>query len=89
VSCTSLGNFSIMWETMALRLTFCITFESWYDLFSNVLTNKSTDVKMITAAAWGKFAAEILSGNWDGAMEELNKVKELINERVCVLLLFS
>jgi len=37
---------------------------------------------MNTAAAWGKFAAEILSGNWDGAMEELNKVKDLINDRV-------
>ena len=37
---------------------------------------------MNAAAAWGKFAAEILSGNWDGAMEELNKVKEIINDRV-------
>jgi translation initiation factor 3 subunit E len=37
---------------------------------------------MNNAAAWGKFAAEILSGNWEGAMEELNKVKELINDRV-------
>ena len=37
---------------------------------------------MNTAAAWGKFAAEILSGNWDGAMEELNKVKDIINDRV-------
>ena len=37
---------------------------------------------MNTAAAWGKFAAEILSGNWDGAMEELTKVKDMINDRV-------
>jgi len=37
---------------------------------------------MNTAAAWGKLAAEILSGNWDGAMEELNKVKDIINDRV-------
>jgi hypothetical protein len=37
---------------------------------------------MNTAAAWGKFAAEILSGNWDGAMEELTKVKDIINDRV-------
>ena len=37
---------------------------------------------MNAAAAWGKLAAEILSGNWDGAMEELNKVKEIINDRV-------
>jgi translation initiation factor 3 subunit E len=42
----------------------------------------STDVSMNTGAAWGKFAAEILSGNWDGAMEELAKVKEIINDRV-------
>jgi translation initiation factor 3 subunit E len=42
----------------------------------------STDVTMNTGAAWGKFAAEILSGNWDGAMEELAKVKEIINDRV-------
>lgn len=37
---------------------------------------------MNSAAAWGKLAAEILSGNWDGAMEELNKVKEIITDRV-------
>lgn len=37
---------------------------------------------MNAAAAWGKLAAEILSGNWDGAMEELNKVKEIIDDRV-------
>ena len=40
---------------------------------------------MNAAAAWGKLAAEILSGNWDGAMEELNKVKEIINDRVTFL----
>jgi translation initiation factor 3 subunit E len=40
---------------------------------------------MNAAAAWGKLAAEILSGNWDGAMEELNKVKEIINDRVLSL----
>ena len=40
---------------------------------------------MNAAAAWGKLAAEILSGNWDGAMEELNKVKEIINDRVMSL----
>jgi len=41
---------------------------------------------MNAAAAWGKLAAEILSGNWDGAMEELNKVKEIINDRVTSLI---
>ena len=42
---------------------------------------------MNAATAWGKLAAEILSGNWDGAMEELNIVKELINDRVPILAL--
>lgn len=41
---------------------------------------------MNAAASWGKFAAEILSGNWDGAMEELNKVKDIINDRVFPIL---
>jgi len=39
---------------------------------------------MNAAAAWGKLAAEILTPkeNWDMPMEELNKVKELINDKV-------
>jgi len=44
---------------------------------------------MNTGAAWGKFAAEILSGNWDGAMEELNNVKDIINDRVSPQLAYS
>lgn len=36
----------------------------------------------LAAASWGKLAAEILTQNWEAAMEELNRLKELIDSRV-------
>ncbi|KAI6381318.1 eukaryotic translation initiation factor 3 subunit E [Pyricularia grisea] len=42
----------------------------------------STDNDKVSAATWGKLASEILSGNWEGAMEELKKVREDIDSRL-------
>ena len=36
----------------------------------------STDNDKVSAATWGKFASEILTTNWEGSVEELQKVKE-------------
>eukprot|EP01098_Paradermamoeba_levis_P007547 TRINITY_DN3121_c0_g1_i4.p1 TRINITY_DN3121_c0_g1~~TRINITY_DN3121_c0_g1_i4.p1 ORF type:complete len:383 (+),score=122.74 TRINITY_DN3121_c0_g1_i4:201-1349(+) len=33
------------------------------------------------SALWGKFAAEILMQNWDAALEDMNKLKDLIDNR--------
>ncbi|KAG8975458.1 eukaryotic translation initiation factor 3 subunit E [Tulasnella sp. 427] len=33
---------------------------------------------LLLSAQWGKLASEILSGNWDKALDELNKLKEVI-----------
>eukprot|EP00244_Chara_vulgaris_P010333 TRINITY_DN471_c0_g1_i2.p1 TRINITY_DN471_c0_g1~~TRINITY_DN471_c0_g1_i2.p1 ORF type:complete len:430 (-),score=102.18 TRINITY_DN471_c0_g1_i2:705-1994(-) len=33
------------------------------------------------SALWGKFAAEILMLNWDAAMEEMNRLKEVIDSK--------
>jgi translation initiation factor 3 subunit E len=33
-------------------------------------------------ACWGKLASEILMQNWDAALEDLNKVKEVIDQNV-------
>jgi len=33
------------------------------------------------SALWGKLAGEILRGNWEGALEDLNTLKELIDSR--------
>ena len=33
------------------------------------------------SALWGKLGCEILSGHWDGALEDLNTLKELIDNR--------
>ncbi|KAJ3329880.1 Eukaryotic translation initiation factor 3 subunit E [Blyttiomyces sp. JEL0837] len=38
----------------------------------------STDFEMNTQALWGKLAAEILAQNWETALEDLNRLKELI-----------
>lgn len=39
----------------------------------------STDTKLVASATWGKFAAEILTANWDEAMSELSKLKEIVD----------
>jgi hypothetical protein len=36
----------------------------------------------VAAATWGKLASEILTTNWDAAMEEVQKVKESIDTKV-------
>lgn len=42
----------------------------------------STDNDKVSAATWGKLASEILTTSWDAALEELNKVKEGIDNRL-------
>ncbi|KAI9822326.1 MAG: eukaryotic translation initiation factor 3 subunit E [Pycnora praestabilis] len=42
----------------------------------------STDNDKVNSATWGKLACEILSGNWESAMEEIQKVKELIDTKL-------
>lgn len=40
------------------------------------------DDKLAYNALWGKLAAEILMQNWDAALEDLNKLKEVIDSSV-------
>jgi len=42
----------------------------------------STDNDKVAAATWGKLASEILTTNWESAMEELQKVKESIDTKL-------
>lgn len=42
----------------------------------------STDNDKVAHATWGKFASEILTTNWQSAMEELQKVKENIDNKM-------
>ncbi|KAI9822152.1 MAG: eukaryotic translation initiation factor 3 subunit E [Thelocarpon impressellum] len=42
----------------------------------------STDNDKVASATWGKLACEILSTNWDAAMEEVQKVKESIDTKL-------
>ncbi|KAL1885155.1 eukaryotic translation initiation factor 3 subunit E [Paecilomyces lecythidis] len=42
----------------------------------------STDNDKVTSATWGKLASEILTTSWEGAMEEVQKVKESIETRL-------
>ncbi|KAI9355574.1 eIF3 subunit 6 N terminal domain-containing protein [Pilaira anomala] len=41
----------------------------------------STDVERSLSATWGKMAAEILTGNWDAALEEMQKLREAIDQK--------
>ncbi|KAF1928924.1 eukaryotic translation initiation factor 3 subunit E [Didymella exigua CBS 183.55] len=42
----------------------------------------TTDNDREREATWGKLACEILSVNWEAAIEEINKIKELIDTRL-------
>ncbi|TKX24633.1 eukaryotic translation initiation factor 3 subunit E [Elsinoe australis] len=42
----------------------------------------STDNDKVASANWGKLASDILTTNWESAMEEVNKVRELIDTRL-------
>lgn len=42
----------------------------------------STDNDKVSYATWGRLACEILTMNWESAMEELQKVKELIDSKL-------
>ncbi|KAF8326468.1 eukaryotic translation initiation factor 3 subunit 6 [Amanita rubescens] len=41
----------------------------------------STDIERTTSAHWGKLASDILTGNWEVALEELNTLREAIDSR--------
>ncbi|KAJ4163751.1 hypothetical protein LMH87_005459 [Akanthomyces muscarius] len=42
----------------------------------------STDNDKVSASTWGKLACEILSANWDSAVDELKNVKESIDTKL-------
>ncbi|THY01920.1 eukaryotic translation initiation factor 3, subunit 6 [Aureobasidium pullulans] len=42
----------------------------------------STDNDKVSAATWGKLASDILTTNWESAMEEVQKVRENIDTRL-------
>lgn len=42
----------------------------------------STDNDKVASATWGKLACEILTTNWEGAMEEVQKAKDSIETRL-------
>jgi len=42
----------------------------------------STDNERVNAATWGKLASDILTTNWESAMEEVTKLKESIDTRL-------
>jgi len=50
---------------------------SQYLYFYRVLV--SDDEKNSTSATWGKLACEILTQNWDAALEDINRLKEIID----------
>ncbi|CAB4486386.1 eukaryotic translation initiation factor 3, subunit 6 [Rhizophagus irregularis] len=41
----------------------------------------STDHELNVSALWGKLASDILDSNWDGALEEVQKLKETIDQK--------
>ncbi|KAH8903320.1 eukaryotic translation initiation factor 3 subunit [Coniochaeta sp. PMI_546] len=42
----------------------------------------STDNDKVSASTWGKLASEILTTNWESAMEEIQKVREQIDTKL-------
>ncbi|RUS20568.1 eIF3 subunit 6 N terminal domain-containing protein [Endogone sp. FLAS-F59071] len=42
---------------------------------------RSTDLDLNLCALWGKLASEILTGNWEAALEEMQKLREAIDQK--------
>lgn len=42
----------------------------------------ATSADRVFSATWGKLAAEILTQNWDAAIEELSRLREMIDQKV-------
>ncbi|KAF2723454.1 eukaryotic translation initiation factor 3, subunit 6 [Polychaeton citri CBS 116435] len=59
----------------------CGTYEEAGDLLYQFRI-LSTDNDKVNAATWGKLACDILSTNWESAMEEVQKLKESIDTRL-------
>jgi translation initiation factor 3 subunit E len=56
-----------------------------YDQASDLLYKfrvLSTDNDKVAKATWGKLVCDILTTNWEGVMEEINKLKESIETRL-------
>lgn len=51
-------------------------------LDTDISIYQSTDSDKTSQATWGKLACEILMTNWEGAMEEVTKVKDLIEQKL-------
>lgn len=50
------------------------------DLFNNFRV-LSTNVDLIVSATWGRFASEIITLQWDTALQELAKLREVVDSR--------
>ena len=60
---------------------------SQYLYFYRVLVHD--DDKNAASAVWGKLACEILTQNWDAALEDINRLKESIDNDVSFVFIFS
>ena len=88
--CTTLDGFNTAVAATSTPPSGCTSFVSWCvdpslvelppcpDL--NIV--QSTDNDKVQSARWGKLACEILSTNWEAAMEEVQALKESIDTKV-------
>ena len=56
---------------------------SQYLYFYRVLVHD--DDKNASSAIWGKLACEILTQNWESALEDINRLKEVIDSDVSII----
>lgn len=47
-----------------------------------IVSQTPDDDRLSYNALWGKLAAEILMQNWDAALDDLNKLKDVIDSSV-------
>ncbi|KAI7877239.1 eukaryotic translation initiation factor 3, subunit 6 [Lichtheimia hyalospora FSU 10163] len=58
----------------------CGSYGGAADMLYHFRVLSSNDEKCFSAL-WGKMAAEILTGNWEGALEEMQKLREVIDHK--------
>ena len=86
------GNYSGAAEMLYhFRILVSKIYKNKITLCFNLLIGKnifqSTDENLNLQALWGKLASEILTTNWETALEDLNKLKEAIDQKVSKIII--
>jgi len=85
----SIGNYAaasdLLYQFRILVSSLCFIIIFFLLFRTLILLLQSTDGEKTSQATWGKLACEILRTDWDATMEEVTKVKDLIEQKAHIV----